>query len=131
MPKTRVVFYKDDDGSVPALAWLDELANPRAKVKCRVKIERLRELGHELRRPEADLLRDGIHELRIGLDGINYRLLYFFYKQKSTTGVVSETIAVVSHAITKERRVPPGEIALAIKYMRKFKINPGRHIHEE
>jgi putative component of toxin-antitoxin plasmid stabilization module len=131
MPKTRVVFYKDDDGSVPALAWLDGLSNPRAAAKCLVKIGRLKELGHELRRPEADLLRDGIHELRIGLEGINYRLLYFFHKQKSLTGTVIETIAVVSHGITKERRVPPGEIALAIKYMGKFKRNPGRHIHEE
>ena len=28
-----------------------------------VRIRRLAELGHELRRPEADLLRDDIHEL--------------------------------------------------------------------
>ena len=33
-------------------------------------MERLAEFGHELRRPEADLLRDKIYELRIALQGI-------------------------------------------------------------
>src|SRR2546426_10968641 len=28
-----------------------------------LRLDRLREMGHELRRPEADLLRDGIYEL--------------------------------------------------------------------
>ena len=66
MPRTKIVFYKEDDGSVPVLEWLDSL-QPRALDKCTVKIERLKELGHELRRPESDFLRDGIYELRVGL----------------------------------------------------------------
>jgi hypothetical protein len=61
------------------LSWLDKLPT-KAQDKCRVRIERLKELGHELRRPEADLLRDGIHELRVNLQGINYRMLYFFHR---------------------------------------------------
>ena len=65
MPRTKVVFYKEDDGSVPMLDWLDSLRD-QAVDKCTVRIERLAALGHELRRPEADLLRDGIYELRIG-----------------------------------------------------------------
>ncbi len=59
MPKTKVVFYKEDDGSVPILKWLDSL-EPKAVDKCTLRIERLAELGHELRRSEADFLRDGI-----------------------------------------------------------------------
>jgi hypothetical protein len=43
-----------------------------------VRIERLRDLGHELRRPEADYLRDGIYELRVGLGSVNHRMLYSF-----------------------------------------------------
>jgi hypothetical protein len=66
MPETRVVLYREDDGTVPLLEWLDVLP-ARAKAKCLVRIERLRELGHDLRRPEADYLRDDIYELRIGL----------------------------------------------------------------
>jgi putative component of toxin-antitoxin plasmid stabilization module len=79
MPEIAVVFYRDDDGSVPVLDWLDGINQPKAVVKCLEKIERLKAEGYSLRRPEADLLRDGIYELRIGLSGINYRLLYFFH----------------------------------------------------
>ena len=66
MPRTTVVFFQDDDGTAPVALWLAELrrVEPRAFAKCVVRLERLRELGHELRRPEADTLRDGIHELR-------------------------------------------------------------------
>jgi len=66
MPKTKVVFFKEADGTVPILEWFDSLQE-KALDKCRVRIERLEELGHELRRPEADLLRNGIYELRVGL----------------------------------------------------------------
>ena len=42
----KVVFYREADGTVPILEWLETL--PRlAVVKCRVKIDRLKELGHE------------------------------------------------------------------------------------
>jgi len=63
LPEVRVVLYLEADESVPLFEWYDRLPK-RAKDKCRVRIERLRELGHELRRPEADYLRDGIYELR-------------------------------------------------------------------
>lgn len=79
MPQTQVVFFAADDGSVPLLEWMDGL---QAKVqnKCIVRIERLAELGHELRRPEADLLRDGIYELRVRAGNVHYRILYFFHE---------------------------------------------------
>ncbi len=65
MPETEVVLFAEDNGSVPLLKWLD--AQP-AKVqdKCIVRVERLAEMGHGLRRPEADYLRNGIYELRAG-----------------------------------------------------------------
>lgn len=59
MPKIAVVFYQEVAGTVPVLDWLDRLP-AKAQDKRRVRIERLRDLGHELRRPEADYLRDGI-----------------------------------------------------------------------
>ena len=89
MPKTEVVFYKEDDGSVPIFEWLDSL-QPKTLDKCTVRIERLKEMGHELRLPEADTLRDGIYELRVGLQHVNYRMLYFFH---------GRTAAVVSHGL--------------------------------
>lgn len=82
VPVITVVFYQEDDGTVPVLEWLDSLPR-KAQDKCFVRISRLEELGHELRRPEADLLRDNIYELRIGLQGINYRILYFFHGKQA------------------------------------------------
>lgn len=102
MPQTRVVIFQDDDGRAPFLEWFDKLP-AKAQDKCRVRLERLAQLGHELRRPEADYLRDQIYELRIGLQGINYRILYFFHR---------DAAAVLSHGIVKERTVPPAEIDL-------------------
>jgi len=31
MPKTKVVFYKEDDGSVPIVEWLDTFAAKGAR----------------------------------------------------------------------------------------------------
>ncbi len=121
MPKTKVIFFKEGDGSVPILEWLDFL-EPKALDKCTVRIERLEELGHELRRPEADFLRDGIYELRVGLQHVNYRILYFFHGRAA---------AVVSHGLVKAAAVPPKEIEKAIERKRKFEKNPKAHTYEE
>jgi phage-related protein len=114
---TEVVFYQEDDGSVPLLEWLDRLP-AKAQAKCLARLKRLEDLGHELRRPEADYLRDGIHELRAILGGVHYRILYFFHRNIA---------AVVSHGITKEQRVPPREIERAIERKTRFTTNPTRY----
>jgi phage-related protein len=121
MPRTKVVFFRDADGAVPVLDWLDALTK-KALDKCRVRIGRLQELGHELRRPEADFLRDGIYELRIRLRRINYRILYFFH---------DDIAAVVSHGITKEKTIPAKEIDRAVDRKRLFAIDPTAHTYEE
>lgn len=121
MPQTRLVFYREDVGTVPLLNWLDQLG-PKAKVKCRLRLERLKQLGHELRRPEADYLRDGIYELRVSLQGRQYRMLYFFH---------GSIAAVVSHGLVKEREVPPQEIDRAVQRKRRFHQDPAAHTFEE
>jgi phage-related protein len=121
MPRTNVVFYREDDGSVPLLEWIDRLP-AKAKAKCRVRIGRLRAEGHELRRPEADYLRDGVYELRVGFQGVNYRMLYFFH---------GATAAVLSHGLVKERVVPSSEIDAAIERRRKFVADPAKHTYQE
>ncbi len=120
MPLTSVVFFKESDGSVPLLEWLEELP-AKVKDKCRLRIERLKELGHELRRPEADYLRDGVYELRVRHQSLNYRMLYFFHGQIA---------AVLSHGLQKEDVVPPREIDLAIERKDAFKANPRKHTFE-
>ena len=121
MPKTNVVFYKEEDGSVPVLEWLDSLES-KALDKCTVRIERLGQLGHELRRPEADFLRAGIYELRAALRHVNYRVLYFFH---------GRTTAVLAHGLVKEAEVPARDIETAIERKRNFEKSPKAHTYEE
>lgn len=121
MPPTRVVIYCEQEEQVSLLDWLDSLP-VKAQDKCRVRIERLGGLGHELRRPEADYLRDGVYELRASLQGVNYRILYFFH---------GKAMAVLSHGLTKERAVPPKEIDRAVERKKKFESDPKRHTLEQ
>lgn len=109
-----MLLFRDNDGTVPLLEWLDELP-AKVVVRCQSRLARPRAQGHELRRPEADLLRDGIHELRVGHQGIHYRMLYFFH---------GNVAAVVWHGRTKQRAVPPREIDLAIRRRAAFRANP-------
>ncbi len=119
MPQTEVVLFSEA-GSVPLLAWLD--GQPaKVQVKCIARLERLREMGHELRRPEADFLRDGIHEVRLSFQGVQYRMLYFFFQGR----------AVVTHGLTKEGKVPDTEIDRAIERKARFEKNPERCTHRE
>ena len=120
MPHMTVVFFQEDDGSCPLLDWLDDLPT-KVQDKCAVKVERLVELGHELRRPEADLLRDGIHELRVSYRRRNYRMLYFSW----------DNHGVVSHGLIKEDVVPEKEIDLAAHRRERFAKNPDKHTHGE
>jgi len=73
MPQTAVVLFAEEDGSAPLVEWLD--GQPvKVQDKCQVRVERLAELGHELRRPDGDYLRDGIYELRVRHQRVNYRM---------------------------------------------------------
>jgi phage-related protein len=104
VPRTALLGYRDLDATVPILAWLESLPGA-ARDKCRIRLGRLAEMGFELRRPEADYLRDGIYELRASLGGTHYRMLYFF---------LGRSAVVVTHGLVKERVVPPRDIDLAI-----------------
>lgn len=117
MARVTVIFFREEDGSIPMREWLDGIPR-KAQAKCLAKLKRLEEHGHELRRPEADYLRDGVYELRVGLMGVNYRMLYFFH---------GRIAAVVSHGLVKERAVPARDIDRAIERKRLFERNPTAH----
>ena len=87
MPRIEVILFKEDDESVPLVEWL-AATGKRPQAKCVAALTRLEELGHELRRPEADYLGDGIYELRVRLQRVNYRMLY------SSSGLSFETPAL-------------------------------------
>ena len=121
MPATLVIYYKDDDGSVPVRDFMASVPR-RERQKLILRLSRLRELGRELRRPEADYLRDGIYELGVRFGHVNYRILYFFQ---------GSTISVLAAGLTKKDVIPPREIDNAIDKMKKFGQNPSAHTWHE
>jgi ribosome-binding protein aMBF1 (putative translation factor) len=119
MPQINVVLYQEENGSVPLLKWLDRLRKkPRAKVL--VRIERLKELGSQLRRPEADYLRDGIYEFPLSLRGTRHRVLYFFH---------GRTVALVSHCLVRERQVPSKALEAAVHCKDQFEADVQAHTY--
>jgi len=121
-----VLFYQDEHQTVPVLDWLGGL--PRnVQAKCQAYLKQLEDFGHELRRPIADYLRDGIYELRPSYQGVHYRILYFFPKGEKSRQARSPKIVVVSNGLTKESEVPDVEINRAVERKKMFEANPGRH----
>jgi hypothetical protein len=120
MPQTDVFFYREEDGRVPALDWLLALRerNERAAKKCFALVNLLREFGSELRRPRADMLRDGVYELRTEVGNVNYRIL---------DGFVGKDSAVLICGLTKERNVPDKEIDRAAACIERFQREPHKH----
>ena len=120
MPQTDVFLYKESDGEVPVLDWMRTLRRRDAAgyAACLARVKLLAAAGHELRRPHADYLRDGIYELRAKRGRVNYRMLYFFH---------GRDVALVSHGLVKEREVPPIEIERAIQRRRRYEQNPILH----
>jgi hypothetical protein len=124
MPRTEVIFYQEDEDDVPVLDWLKEVrhSDQRAYETCVAAIERLAEFGHELRRPLADFLKDGIYEPRIRKGRVNYRILYFFH---------GRNLAILGHALTKENAVPKPDLERAIRRKRVFEADPSSHSYSE
>ncbi len=100
--------------------WLESLrTQPKHRTKCIKYLALLRDRGYDLRRPHADLLRDGIRELRVQFSFENYRMLYFFY---------GRDLAVLTHGITKHQdETPPGEIDKAVRLSIEYGRDPESH----
>ena len=92
MPAINVHLFREHDGTVPLLEWLEGLKPPKVVAKCRVLIELLKAAGQDLRRPHADILCEEIHELRARVGRVQYRMLYFFHGQGT---------AILSHGFIK------------------------------
>ncbi len=96
----------------------------RAYESCVAAIGRLAEFGHyELRRPLADILRDGIYELRIRKGRVNIRIpLFLSRKEFGDSG---------PRWLTKEDKVPKADIERAIRRKKSFEIDPAGHSYSE
>lgn len=117
MPAVTLLLYRNLEDRVPVLDFLDDLPVPARRVM-RARLELLAQRGHEMRRPHADLLRDGIYELRVREGNIHYRVLYAF---------CGRTAVLLTHGFTKEREVPSIEIDRALQMRAAFDRNPERH----
>jgi phage-related protein len=123
VPEARIVFYQDESGEAPVLEWLKVVLKKDRKgyANCIARIQLLATSGHELRRPAADYLRDGIYELRAKHVHVQYRILYFFYGQN---------VAILTHSMTKDTdQVPVIEIERAIQRKDLFEKNPKIHTY--
>ncbi|MCX7050055.1 MAG: type II toxin-antitoxin system RelE/ParE family toxin [Candidatus Sumerlaeota bacterium] len=98
-----------------------DVQQPKAQVKCLDRVKHLAKMGHEIRRPDADYLRDGIYELRLALNGVQYRTLYFFH---------GRIAVVLTHGfIKKGPKVPDKEIERALRCKALFESDPDRHTY--
>lgn len=89
---------------MPVKEYIDSLSiKERAKMMAFISL--LEDKGPNLPRPYADIIEDGIHELRIKLTGTQVRVLYFF---------CFRDIIVLTNAFNKHTgTVPESEIKLA------------------
>jgi phage-related protein len=120
VPTRTLVAYREADGSIPLRDWFVALP-PAAKPKCAARLEHLEQEGHRLRRPIADVLEDGIYELRARHLRVQFRMLYFFH---------GPSTVVVTHGFVKRKaRVPRQELALAKWRRRRFEQTPEEHTY--
>jgi len=124
VPQTEVLFYRSTSGKSPVVDWLKQLKEKdrHGFAKCVALIRRLAQEGHELRRPVADYLQDGLYELRARRGRVNYRLLYFFHGQN---------VAVLGHALSKEAAIPAADMQRALDRKRAFEADPWSHTYEQ
>lgn len=124
MPPTEVVFYREKADEVPVLDWLTGIrgSDPKAYEKCVAAIGMLAASGHELRRPIADYLQEGVYELRTKRGRVNYRILYFFH---------GRDLAILTHALTKEGMISSSDLKRALRRKKLFEQAPSTHSYYE
>ena len=109
--KWHILYYETEDGLCPVQEFIDS-RKERDQAKILSWISLLADQGPSLPRPYADLLTDGIHELRVGLSGDQVRVLYFF---------CFKDFVILTHAFVKRTgRVPQFEIDRVRRYRDDF-----------
>ncbi len=79
--KWQILFCDEIERSCPVTHFINQ-CQPKHQVKVLRLLSLLEEQGPVLPRPYADILHDGIHELRFNLAQDKVRVLYFFCYQK-------------------------------------------------
>ncbi len=109
--KWNILYYSEDEKLSDIEIFIDS-KDERNQAKIFAWLEKLAELGPNLPRPYADILVDGIHELRIKLSGSQVRILYFFcYK---------DYIILTNQFVKNADKVPKSEINKSKERREKF-----------
>jgi hypothetical protein len=122
----KVVYYEDEESRSEVMAFIErQKANNQTKIFSWLSL--LEERGPELPRPYADMLVNGIHELRIKLSGAQTRILYFF---------CFKDFIVLTNVFTKtSAKVPAAEIKKAIErresFLKRFDEKTLRRLYDE
>lgn len=120
------ILFCDPLGDLCPVTNFIEKLKPRPQAKVLHFLSLLQEQGPTLPRPYADILHDGIHEMRITVRGDRVRLLYFFCFEsfiilhtvffKNTDKVpekhIREMIKFRSHFLSKRTSVQLEEVVL-------------------
>lgn len=109
--KWHILFCDEMEQACPVTEFLNQ-CSPRHQVKVLRLLSLLETQGPILPRPYADILYDGIHELRFTLSRTKVRVLYFFCYQK---------YIVLYHVFFKNtRKVPEKHIKKVVAYRSDF-----------
>ena len=77
--KWRILFCDEIEHACPVTRFINDI-EPKHQVKMLRILSLLEQQGPTMPRPYADVLHDGIHELRISMSRDNVRVLYFFWR---------------------------------------------------
>ena len=111
MKKWQILFCDEIEDACPVTRFINSCP-PKHQVKLLRLLSLLEEQGPILPRPYADILHDGIHELRVSLARDQVRVLYFFCHQR---------FIVLYYAFFKNTsRVPEKYIDKVINYRDEF-----------
>jgi phage-related protein len=108
----NIYFYVDERGHKPVKEFIDSLPL-RDQAKVLAYLDELKKQGHNLRRPMADYLGEGIYELRPK----DNRIFYFFFLKDS---------AVLLHTLRKKTdKIPSGDLDLCLKRRKQVEAGAG------
>ena len=103
----EIEYYEAPNGSCPIKEFLDGLDKKKELPHALHLIKLLSIHGYKLERPYVDFLEEGIYELRIRVQRMQYRILYFYFFQGKI---------VLSHGLRKERKIKSADIDKAKRH---------------
>ena len=111
----HIYFFVDECGRSPVEEFMEDLTE-KENMKVRAYLKILKEFGHNVRRPIADYLGEGIYELRPQA----HRVFYFFFMKDSV---------VLLHMLRKKTdKIPLNDFNLCVK--RKMEVEALKNIKE-